>query len=63
MKIIYWLVFNFNESPIFNQRIWKIINNGFKKNNICTVNKGYYKTNIPENLINLITFSIGEIIR
>ncbi|MDO9578989.1 MAG: hypothetical protein Q7J06_00230, partial [Bacteroidales bacterium] len=52
---------NLNKYPSFNNLAWKEINNNFDKHVIDTVQKDVYKTNIPQNLIDLIKLQSQKI--
>jgi len=46
---------NLNKYPTFNKAVWKEINKGFAGNKLNKVEKGVYKTQIPESLLDVIT--------
>lgn len=52
---------NLNKYISFNNLAWKTINSGFEKSIIKTVEKGVYRTNIPKNLIDLISLQLKKI--
>lgn len=52
---------NLNKYPNFNNLVWKAINHAFDKNVLNTIGKGVYRTNIPQNLIDLIKFQLEKI--
>jgi len=43
---------NLNKYPVFNDFVWKSVNNAFDSSR--TIDKNHYKTNIPQNLLELI---------
>jgi len=56
------LGFNLNKYSVFNNLIWKTINHVFaKENSINVVEKGVYKTNIPNNLLDLIKLQVKRV--
>lgn len=52
---------NLSKYPTFNNLVWKAINHAFDKNALKTIQKGVYRTNIPENLLDLIKLQGGKI--
>ncbi len=52
---------NLNKYPSFNNQIIKSICSGFDKNITKSIEKGVYKTNIPNNLIDLIKFQTEKV--
>jgi very-short-patch-repair endonuclease len=54
--------FNLNKYPTFNNLVWKTINHAFsKENSMGIVEKGVYKTNIPNNLLDLIKLQVKKV--
>jgi hypothetical protein len=52
---------NLNKYPAFNNLVWKAINHAFDKNVLNTIEKGVYRTNIPENLVDLIKLQLEKV--
>lgn len=52
---------NLNKYPSFNALVWKMVNRGFDKNVLNTIQKGAYRTNIPKNLLELIKLQTEKI--
>lgn len=52
---------NLNKYPVFNNIVWKAINHAFDRKILNTIDKGVYRTNIPKNLIDLITLQLDKI--
>lgn len=52
---------NLNKYQTFNNQVSKIICSGFNKTNVKNIEKGVYKTNIPNNLIELIKLQTEKI--
>jgi len=50
---------NLNKYPDFNNLIWKSVNSGFGTNR--DIKKGQHKTNIPQNLLDLIKFQTEKL--
>ncbi|NIM47520.1 MAG: AAA family ATPase [Candidatus Aenigmarchaeota archaeon] len=52
---------NLNKYPAFNKLVWRSINHAFEKNILNKIEKGVYKTNIPNNLLDLIGIQVKKI--
>ena len=52
---------NLQKYPSFNKLAWKLIIKGFDRGSLNKIEKGVYKTNLPKNLLDLITLQIGKI--
>lgn len=52
---------NLKKYPAFTNVVWRTINHSFNKVTLNTIQKGVYRTTIPENLLDLIELSIGKI--
>ncbi len=52
---------NLNKYPTFYNAIWKVISKGFEGSILNKIEKGVYKTQIPENLLGLINKQIENI--
>lgn len=52
---------NLNKYPSFNSLAWKSINQGFGKNILTVLEKGVHRTNIPQNLLDLIKLQSNNI--
>src|SRR3989344_8889021 len=52
---------NLNKYPAFASLIWKAINHSFDKSVLNGIPKGVYRTNIPQNLLDLIELSLNKI--
>ncbi len=52
---------NLNKYPAFNKIVWKSINHTFDRNILNKIEKGVYKTNIPNNLLDLIKIQVKKI--
>ena len=52
---------NLNKYSAFNKIVWKSINHAFDKNILNKIEKGVYKTNIPNNLLGLIKIQVKKI--
>ncbi|MDD3548803.1 MAG: AAA domain-containing protein [Candidatus Pacebacteria bacterium] len=52
---------NLNKYPAFNKIVWKSINHAFDKNVLSKIEKGVYKANIPNNLLDLIKIQVKKI--
>lgn len=50
---------NLNKYPAFNNLVWGSVNNAFNASR--TIEKGRYKTNIPQNLLDLIKFQTEKL--
>lgn len=50
---------NLNKYPDFNNLIWKSVNSGFGSSR--SIEKGHYKTTIPQNLLDLIKFQTEKL--
>ena len=50
---------NLNKYPDFNNLIWKSVNSGFGTSR--SIEKGRYRTNIPQNLLDLIKFQTEKL--
>ena len=50
---------NLNKYPAFNNLVWKSVNNAFDASR--TIEKTRYKTNIPQNLLDLIKFQTEKL--
>ena len=50
---------NLNKYPAFNNLVWGSVNNAFNASR--TIEKGHYKTNIPQNLLDLIKFQTEKL--
>ena len=50
---------NLNKYPAFNNLVWGSVNNAFNASR--TIDKGHYKTNIPQNLLDLIKFQTEKL--
>lgn len=52
---------NLNKYPSFNPLVWKAINHAFDKDALRSIAKGTHKTNIPNDLLDLIKLQLGKI--
>src|SRR3989338_4836465 len=52
---------NLQKYPSFNKLAWKLIIKGFDRGSLNKIEKGVYKTNLPKNLLDLITLQISKI--
>ncbi|MCX6816610.1 MAG: AAA domain-containing protein [Candidatus Beckwithbacteria bacterium] len=52
---------NLNKYPTFANLVWKAINHSFDKSVLNGIPKGVYRTNIPQNLLDLIELSLNKI--
>ncbi|MDD5147174.1 MAG: AAA domain-containing protein [Candidatus Daviesbacteria bacterium] len=52
---------NLNKYPAFSNLVWKAINHSFDKSALNAIQKGVYRTNIPQNLLDLIELSLTKI--
>jgi hypothetical protein len=52
---------NLQKYPSFHKLVSKLISSGFKKEVLQTVEKGVYKTNLPQNLLNLVKLQVDKI--
>lgn len=52
---------NLNKYPSFANIVWKAINHAFDKENLNSIQKGVYRTNIPKNLLDLVEMSLKKI--
>ncbi|MFH1614492.1 MAG: AAA domain-containing protein [Planctomycetota bacterium] len=50
---------NLNKYPDFNNLLWKSVNSGFGSSR--SIEKGHYKTTIPQNLLDLIKFQTEKL--
>ena len=52
---------NLSKYPSFTKDIWKLVTHGFDKSVLNTISKGVYRSNLPKNLLDLITLQVGKI--
>lgn len=52
---------NLQKYPVFQKLVLKLISKGFSKENLNSIKKGIYKTNLPKNLLDLIKLQITKI--
>ena len=52
---------NLSKYPSFTKDIWKLIAHGFDKKSLNTISKGVYRSNLPKNLLDLITLQVSKI--
>jgi very-short-patch-repair endonuclease len=52
---------NLSKYPSFTKDIWKLIAHGFDKNSLSTISKGVYRSNLPQNLLDLTTLQVNKI--
>jgi superfamily I DNA and/or RNA helicase/very-short-patch-repair endonuclease len=52
---------NINKYPTFSKLVWKKINSGFGINTVIEIPKSTYRSNIPQNLIDLVKYQLGKI--
>ncbi|MFA4975343.1 MAG: AAA domain-containing protein [Candidatus Paceibacterota bacterium] len=52
---------NLSKYPSFTKEIWKLITHGFNKSLLSTISKGVYRSDLPKNLLDLITLQVGKI--
>ncbi|MCK4473855.1 topoisomerase DNA-binding C4 zinc finger domain-containing protein [Candidatus Parcubacteria bacterium] len=52
---------NLNKYSAFNKIAWKSINHAFEKNILNKIEKGVYKVNIPNNLLDLINVQVRKV--
>lgn len=52
---------NLSKYPSFTKDVWKLIAHGFDKKSLNTISKGVYRSNLPKNLLDLITLQVSKI--
>lgn len=52
---------NLNKYPAFTRDAFSLISSSFNKNELNTIQKGVYKSNLPKNLLELITMQADKI--
>ena len=52
---------NLQKYPAFQKLVLKLISKGFNKENLHSIKKGVYKTNLPKNLLDLIKLQITKV--
>jgi len=52
---------NLNKYPSFNTIIWKAVTHGFNREILTSIQKGVYKTSIPQNLLDLINLLLEKV--
>lgn len=52
---------NLSKYPSFTKDIWKLVTHGFDNSVLSTISKGVYRSNLPKNLLDLITLQVGKI--
>ena len=52
---------NLNKYPTFRELVWKAVDHTFDKEKLSKIGKGVYKTNIPKDLLDLISLRISKI--
>ena len=52
---------NLSKYPLFTKAVHNLITHGFDKNFLHTISKGTYRSNLPKNLLDLITLQVSKI--
>lgn len=52
---------NLQKYPTFNKKIATLISKNFDKDALSTIEKGVYKTNLPQNLLDLISLQVNKL--
>ena len=52
---------NLSKYPSFTKDVWKLVSHEFDKSSLGTISKGVYRSNLPQNLLDLVNLQVGKI--